>query len=301
MKFNIQTVMLLIQILDGLFIAVGLFLLFSHVFSLPRFDQSQNVRGLAKKVVEGHDFFAIVVDRLAGFLKRFVRINTFKKRRLDSQFEQLGLNMTPEEFYAKIAAKTLLFTIVVAVGFLVHIALGVILLALDVLFFLMQYNEIDKVVQKKKEEVESELPKFVSVIEQTFKNDHDVMKLMVNYTESVDSPLSRELMRTLADMKTGDFDTALDRLANRVDSVFLSEVVRGLKSALRGENTIEYFITLNTKIWDHEKAVIKKKALKRPGRVKILTKVLLVCMFLIYIVVFATVIYEGLYEIFTLM
>lgn len=290
-----------LKILAASIYAVGLFFLATHLLHIPSFNEAQNLRGLAKKVTTGSDFFSVMIDHIAAFLKRFIRIGAFKRKRLVSQFEQLGIQETPEEYYSKIAAKTLLFTVCVLVGFLIHPVVGVFLLLFDVLFFLLQYNEIDKIIQKKKEDIESELPKFVSVIEQTFKNDRDVIKMLSTYVENGDSPLVSELRKTLADMKTGDFETALDRLAARVDSVFLAETVRGLKSALHGDNTVEYFITLNAKIWDHEKAIIQKKALKTPSKVKILTKVLLCCMFLIYIVVFATVIYEGLHDIFTML
>lgn len=280
----------------------GAFLCFAfELLDFPALYARKNVMYLSRKAIQRSDWLDNIIRSLSKFTIKFVRINSFKRKRLATQFENLDMKMSPEEFYAEIIAKALLLSIFVPVGFFIHIAIGLLLVIVVVLVILLELNKISSIIQKKKEAIESELPRFVSVIEQTFKNDHDVIKLISTYVENGDSPLIHELNIALADMKTGDFETALTRLSNRVNSVFLSEVVRGLQSALHGDDTVGYFASLSSKLWDHEKARIKKKALKTPGKVKYLVKAMLISMFLIYVTVFGTVIYEGLSEVFTMM
>ena len=46
--------------------------------------------------------------------------------------------------------------------------------------------------------------------------------------------MKRELDITTADMKSGNYETALTRLETRIGSPMLSDVVRGLISVIRG-------------------------------------------------------------------
>lgn len=295
------TIYLVLKILATVLLAVGFTSLALELFGFPAPYARKNVVYLSRKAVTQSDTIGNLVHSLSKFLVKFIKINDFKRKRLVAQFENLNMKMTPEEYYAEIFAKTLLLAVFIPVGFIIHAAVGIFFVIIVVLAFLLQYNKLDEIIRKKKDAIESELPKFVSVIEQTFKNDHDVIRLISTYVANGDSPLISELNIALADMKTGDFETALTRLANRVNSVPLSEVVRGLQSALHGDDTVGYFASLSTKLWDSEKIKIKKKALKTPSKVKYLVKTMLFCMFLIYATVFGTVIYEGLREVFAMM
>ena len=57
--------------------------------------------------------------------------------------------------------------------------------------------------------------------------------------------LRQELEITIADMKSGNEETALTRLESRIGSTMLSDVVRGLISVKRGDNGVMYFEMLN--------------------------------------------------------
>ena len=267
----------------------------------PYASQRKNLSLLSKKAIVREDFLDKIIKSLALIFKRFIKIGEFKRIRLATQFEMLEIKMTPEEYYADMYAKVFLLALFIPIAFIIHWAIGLFAIVAIVMVVLLMINKIDSVMEARKDAIESELPNFVSVIEQTFKIDHDVIKLISTYVKNSDTPLAKELSIALADMKTGDFEIALNRLSNRVNSVYLSEVVRGLQSALHGDDTVGYFASLNSKIWDNEKVKIRKKALKTPGKVKYLVKVMLGMMFVIYIVVFGTVIYEGLADIFTMM
>jgi hypothetical protein len=95
-------------------------------------------------------------------------------------------------------------------------------------------------------------------------------------------------------MQTGNAEIALSRFSNRVSSLFLSETMRGLMSAIRGDDVISYFEMLSIKIWDAEKIRVEKECMKTPNKVKYLIFGLMACMGLIYITVFATVLINGL-------
>lgn len=299
MELSMKTsiIFLILKIVFSILCATGAFLMFLDIFGFPSGNLKKNTLYLTKKAMTKQDSLDMIINNISHLVKRFVRIGEFKRKRIEAQLKILEIEETPEEYYALIITKTLLLALFIPFGFLIHWALGALLVIFTAIVCLLQINELSSVMQKRKESIEAELPKFVSIIEQTFKNDHDVIKLITNYTDGNESFLSKELKIALADMKTGDFETALNRLTSRVNSVYLSETVRGLQSALHGDDTTGYFNTLSVKLWDNEKYRIKKNALKIPSRVKYLVGVLLVSMFGIYVCVFGTVIADSLGQI----
>lgn len=150
----------------------------------------------------------------------------------------------------------------------------------------------------KRKKIDAELPRFVAVIEQTFRHNRNVLKVLESYIETDDSALTRELRIVIADMKTGNYEIALSRFSKHINSIYLSETVRGLIAAARGEDTTQYFRTLNEKLSATEEANIKARAMKLPDKIKRLVIANLCSIGLIYAVVFLTVIISGLKEIF---
>ena len=296
-----EVVFIILRVVSVLFYIIAFIMITYAIQRKPYASERKNMNTLTKKAVTKDDALDKIIKSIALIFRRFIKINDFKRIRLQAQFDMLEIKVTPEEYFSELYAKVFLLALFVPIAFIIHWGLGIFAAIMVVLVFLLMYNKIDSIMEERKDAIESELPNFVSVIEQTFKTDHDVIKLISTYVKNSETPLSRELSIALADMKTGDFEIALNRLSSRVNSVYLSEVVRGLQSALHGDDTVGYFASLNTKIWDNEKVKIKKRALKTPSKVKYLVKVMLGMMFVIYIVVFGTVIVEGLSDIFTMM
>ena len=86
-------------------------------------------------------------------------------------------------------------------------------------------------------------------------------------------------------MRSGNYESALTRLESRVGSAMLSDVVRGLISVLRGDNTTVYWASLSVKFADIQRQQLKQQAQKVPSRVKRLSMALLFCFMAVYLVV----------------
>lgn len=80
-------------------------------------------------------------------------------------------------------------------------------------------------------------------------------------------------------------ESALTRLEARVGSSMLSDVVRGLISLLRGDETAAYWSALSIKFADYQRQMLKVKAQRVPGKIKRLSMVLLLCFTAFYLVV----------------
>ena len=296
-----DSILLILKLLATLFMLIGLFSLILELLGMPTSLVRKNIMVLSKSAISKPSSFDVIVNKISSRIQRFIKIDELKRNRMVNEFEVLSIKLTPEQYYGNAIAKGIIIACFAPLGLVLHWGLSIFILLIAVLIFLLEYNSVDKIIKERKSSIERELTKFVSVIEQTFKNEHNVVKLLEDYVSTDDSPLTKELRIVLADMKTGSYEMALNKFSNRINSTYVSETCRGLLGALRGDNTVSYFETLNIKLWEAERARIKKEAMKSPKKVKYLVSAMMSCMMLIYIVVFATVIVDGLGDVFSVM
>jgi pilus assembly protein TadC len=112
-----------------------------------------------------------------------------------------------------------------------------------------------------------------------------VLTLLEGYKGSAAPELKRELDITVADMRAGNYESALTRLEARVGSSMLSDVTRGLIGVLRGDETRLYWAALSAKFADIQRTMLKQQAGKVPGKIKKLSMCLLICFLVIYLAV----------------
>ena len=136
-----------------------------------------------------------------------------------------------------------------------------------------------------REEIEWELPRFVSTITQEIKASRDILSMLETYKKSAGPGLKKELDITIADMKSGSYEAALTRFESRVGSSSLSEVIRGLIGVLRGDNGVLYFQMLSHDLKQKEFQRLKTIAQKRPGKIRKYSFIMLACFILMYLVV----------------
>jgi tight adherence protein C len=118
----------------------------------------------------------------------------------------------------------------------------------------------------RREEIERELPRFVGVLAVALAYSRDVPRLLENYVRHLETPLAGELRAALADMNSGSYEQALQRLDLRVGSPLLSQALRGLLGVLRGDDGTAYFRLLAHDLQQLELQKLKKQAQERvPG------------------------------------
>lgn len=292
-------------------LCIGVFLSLLYVFDVSTKEKSKNFHKLTSSTNVYAGSLGAKVEmwgkKIAKhqFMKKLV--NPYKREKMVNELNILKINKTPEEYLATSLISGLLFIGVGFIVFLICIIFGWALVGLGVfaafsilgvIVGLLEYNSVDSLIKKRKDAIERELPAFISYVENTLKNDRDVIKMISSYTAEDESPLISELKILLIDLKTGDYEYAFNRFATRTNSSSISEISRGLVSAMRGDDVQNYFEMLSFNLWELEKKRLEKEALKKPKRVKMLTFFLYAGMMIIYIVVFGTVIIEGLGDIF---
>ncbi len=159
----------------------------------------------------------------------------------------------------------------------------IIILAVAVYF--KEIGKADEQMRKKRAAIESELPRFVATVEQELKTSRDILSIMENYKKHAGAEFSYELDVTTADMRSSSYEAALTRFESRIGSSQLSDVVRGLVSVIRGDNSAVYFKMLAHDFKLMELQRLKNEAQKIPPKIRIFSLAMLMIFLLTYLVV----------------
>ena len=267
----------------GMSLAVGLYILLANILKLPRIAVTKAVLNATRQDEKQTKILEVLVFDLSSKLANYIRLEEYKKRKLSSTLRSAGIKLTPETFIARAWVKTgLIATLLIPVMPIIPVLAPVIILLAITVFF-RELRLADEILRQKREEIEYELPRFVSTISQALKASRDLTAILMSYQKSACDSFRQELEITIADMKSGNEETALTRLEARIGSTMLSDVVRGLISVKRGDNGAMYFEMLNHDFKQVELQKLKLIAMKQPGKVKKYSFLMLGCFLLMYL------------------
>ena len=212
-------------------------------------------------------------------------MDEYKRGRQKNILKASGLNMEPEVYQAYVISKAGLVLLGVIPCLLVFPLLAVIVVVLVVMVYFKEQERADELLAKKRGELEGELPRFVSTIEQELKNSRDVLSIVENYKKNAGEEFANELEILAADMRSSSYEAALTRFEARINSPMLSDVVRGLIGVLRGDDGAMYFQMLSHDFKQMELQRLKKEAQKIPPKIRVFSFLMLVCFIVTYLAI----------------
>lgn len=280
-----RVILVIVFMLSG----AGLFLLLSGLLRLPTLRTSKVMMDTAredKKLSKTLD--ALYMDGAAK-LAGFIRLNDYKRSRLDNVLRASGLGMTPEVYtaYAYLKAGSIFMLVIPALY--VFPLLAILLVLLGVMVYCRETRKAEEMLREKREQIEGELYRFASTITQELKNSRDVLSMLEHYKENAGEMFKKELDIVCADMRSGSYEAALTRFEARLNSPQLSDVVRGLIGVMRGDDGAVYFQMLTHDFKQAELQRLKAKAAKIPPKIRVFSFAMLVCFLATY---FAIIGYE---------
>lgn len=283
---------------SGVFLASGLYIILAETLKLPRLAVTKAVLSVSRQDKKQTKTLEVIVFDLSSKLSKHIRLDNYKKRKLISTLKSAGIKLTPETYIARAWVKTgMIATLLIPImPILPILAPIIILLAIAVLF--KELRLADEILRQKRDEIEYELPRFVSTVSQSLKASRDVTAILKSYQKSAGESFKQELEIAIADMQSGNEETALTRLESRIGSTMLSDVVRGLISVKRGDNGAMYFEMLNHDFKQIELQKLKLIAMKQPGKVKKYSFLMLGCFLLMYLGVLGYAIMNALGKMF---
>lgn len=282
----------------GLCFAAGAYLLLADLFHVSTRANTKAILRAAKLGKTNTSGLHVLLFRLSAYLAERLPLTDYYKRKTEATLRSAGIRLTPEAFVAQVVIKaTLIFCAGIASLPLLPL-LSPLLIFLAIALFFKDIRSADEIVRKKREQIEAELPRFVATISQELKASRDVLRILEVYASNAGEGLRHELQMTIADMKSGNLETALIRLETRISSTMLSDLVRGLLAVLRGDQGIVYFEMLAHDFKLLEIQRLKRIAMKRPGKVRKYSFLMLGCFILTYMVIIGMEIFKALGKLF---
>lgn len=238
-------------ILCGASLALGLFFIAADLFKLPRLATQKALLSAGRQEKKQARTTDVLLMGWAVKLAPHIHMDEYKHSRLKNTLNAAGLGMTPEEYtaFAIVKAAAVMLGVIPCLFLFPLLALVVILLAVMVYF--KEIRRADEKLSGKRDEIESELPRFVATITQELANSRDVLSMVEHYKQNAGATFAAELDILTADMRSGSYEAALTRFEARFNSPLLSDVVRGLIGVLRGDDGVHYgegFDVLSTDI-----------------------------------------------------
>ena len=281
--------MKLIILMTFVLFAAGLFSLLCGLLRLPTLRANRAMGNAGKKarpfseIMEG--YFVAGAARLAGL----VRMNEYRRARLERTLKAAGMEMTPEEHQARAILKAGAWAALIPAALWILPLLAIPLLILTVLTYLREAGSAEEAVREKRENIEREAYRLASTITQKLKNGRDVLSMLERYSRNACDAMKRELEVLCADMRSGSYEAALVRFEARIGSAMISDVVRGLIGVLRGDDGAAYFQMLTRDFKEAELRRLKAEAAKVPPKVRKYSFLMLMCYLATFFVI---IIYE---------
>ena len=278
--------MTLTNVMLGGLVGLGVYLILADVFKVSTMKTSKAMRNMAKQSNEA-SVIEIWMSGAAESISKYIKINEFRRLKLERDLKSASDKRTPERFTADAIVRSVpIFLLAIPMYFIMPLFM-ILVFILGIAILFRELTSIQEKIKKRREQIEYDLPHFISTIEKTLKYNRDVLSIMENYRDNASDVMREELDITIADMKTGNYESALTRFESRIGSPMVSDTVRGLISVIRGDNTDFYWAALSIKFADIQRQNLKNKAVKIPGKINKLSMVLLFCFILLYFVIFA--------------
>lgn len=272
----------LILLLFALCFTAGAYLLLAELLKIPTYKAAKAVISMGRRTKKQAGNCDAFLLELAVKLARFMPMDEYKKRRLTGELKSAEIKMTAETFMAQAVVKAGLVLLLVLPCLLIVPVVSPAFVIAGIAVYFNETGKPRKLLQAKRGEIEYELPRFVATITQELMASRDVLRMLETYQRSAGKAMKNELSITIADMRTGNFESALTRLESRISSAMLSDVVRGLIGVIRGDDGVVYFRMLSHDMKQIELRRLKRLAMERPPKIRKYSFLLLACMLLVY-------------------
>lgn len=274
--------------------AAGLFFILADALKLPAIGAAKAMLSAGKEDKKAAKTVEAWLMSGAVKLSKYIRMDEYKKSRMTNILKAAGIPMMPEVYsaYAIVKAGAILLGVIPSLVLLPLLSPVLVILAL--LTYFKETKRADEQLREKREQVESELPRFVATIEQTLKASRDVLAMIEAYKKNAGPAFAHELDVLTADMRSSSYEAALTRCEARLNSPMLSDVVRGLIGVLRGDDSAVYFQMLTHDFKALELQRLKGQAQKIPPKIRVFSFVMLMCFLFTYLAIIAMEIVSSL-------
>lgn len=287
------------QYIAAALIGIAVFFVLEDVFHVPLNATFRAFIGLERQMESGENRINTTLEKTAIWLSRRIRLNDYKKAEMEGDIRAARLNISPEMYMANAIVKAGFIGIFAIPMWLFAPILAIVILGYAVVRYFAEMQDLPGRIKEKRAAIDRELPRFVATIEKNLRHNQDTLQMLIDYEAVAGPALKYELEITVADMRSGNFSMAISRLEARVGLPTMTEVCRGLLSVIRGDDTEVYWKSLELKLEDHQRELLRAEADKVPKKVNRCSMFVMFCFTGIWMVTMFIQIFEQIIELFS--
>ena len=209
------------------------------------------------------------LKQLLSIASRLIYIDESTASRLKKMLSKAGLPITPREYTARKVLIIAFGICLVVLSFFLKFYLGFLLALLVTVFALMKQRDILSAKLRKKELVIlQEMPRFVRTICRSLQSDRDLYNVVSAYRKVAGPALGCELDILMAEMKSGNTQSALIHFENRLgtpEAFRLCGALRDMSTGVDQTATLRYMADDMAR---QAKENIRKELSLRPGKMR---------------------------------
>lgn len=248
-------------IISAIFILIASYCILAIAFKVPGFKTSKNINKLTK-INEEKTTISDFIGKLSKPFAKYIPISLAKEIKLEKLLRSALSRETPHEFKARLILSFILICLLGLPLALINHWLVIAPIVFAFLFVLAQHGDLEKKSEEQQLLVKKEIPRLIENFTHSIKTNRNIINIFDNYISNYDSYLSKELTKTVADMRTGSQEIALQRFEMRMNNPLVSQLVRGILATLRGEDMTMFFTDLTLKVSAMRKQYLTEQALK---------------------------------------
>lgn len=279
LSFNFNTPTKIVILFSACLLLIGIGVTLTSFLPRPTRKVKKTIHAFNKrnKSKDNTRTFDGGLTTLAKRFAPYVKLNALDHSELTKALQITGNPMTAEEYRALcyvsasifIIMGLLMFGVGALMDFMIFTIFGVIGIAFGVFYYFVLKKSIMKDRDNIVGGVDKELPRFVSFMSTALqKQNGSILSIIERYTPH-DITFASEIEQTIADAKTSNFDGAMARWDQRMNSDRLKRVIRGLINANNGDDVRVYFAMLERDFNAYEMTMLKQNIKTIPDRMKL--------------------------------
>ena len=151
--------MTILLFLFGVAVAAGLFFILADILKLPRLSTEKALLSAGRAEKKRMKSLDAIFLGWAIKLSKFIRMDEYKRHRMERTLSAAGMDMTPEVYLAYTILKPAAALLAVIPCLLIFPLLSPIVVLLSILLYFKESRKAEEKVAERREKIEGELPR----------------------------------------------------------------------------------------------------------------------------------------------
>lgn len=256
-----------------LVLAALLFIGFKSIFALANGRSTAGLRTLIKisrwqRKTPGLSS-GVLFKQMIAAVSRFVYMDENAGSKLGKDLKKAGLPITPQEYTAQKYLTASAGIGLTALCFIIHFYFGALISLLVTGFALMKQRDTIKVkIQQKELAISQEMPRFVRTLCRSLQSDRDLYNVVSAYRKVAGPEFGEELDIMLAEMRSGNAQSALAHFEDRLGLQEVSRLCGALRDMSLGIDQTATLSYIADDMARASKENMKRELSLKPGKMR---------------------------------